>query len=131
MQKVASLLNADKKLALRRDADDRLPLHWAASYNSLPILDLLTEASGRSLDIDAQDGAGWTALMMATSLKDGEEVVDYLLEQKGADPGVKTNGGQTALHFASSKGNLDVARKLLAKGGTARVKDRRGQLPLQ
>lgn len=38
--------------------------------------------------------------------------------------------GQTALHFTSSKNNLSTARKLLAKGASARVKDKRGQIPL-
>ena len=38
--------------------------------------------------------------------------------------------GQTALHFTSSKNNLSTARKLLAKGASARIKDKRGQLPL-
>ncbi len=37
---------------------------------------------------------------------------------------------QTALHFCASKNNLDVARKLIARKASARVKDRRGQLPL-
>ncbi len=37
---------------------------------------------------------------------------------------------QTALHFTASKNNLETARKLLSHGATARVKDKRGQLPL-
>lgn len=37
---------------------------------------------------------------------------------------------QTALHFCASKNNLDVARKLIARKASARVKDKRGQLPL-
>lgn len=37
---------------------------------------------------------------------------------------------KTALHFCASKNNLDVARKLISHGATARVKDRRSQLPL-
>ncbi|KAF7185443.1 Ankyrin repeat-containing protein C6C3.08 [Pseudocercospora fuligena] len=126
-QKVESLLNADKKLANRRDDDDRLPLHWAASYNRLPIVEILSDQKG--FDVDAQDGSGWTALMMVASLKDGDALVDFLFT-KSADPDVKTNNGQTALHFASSKSNLDTARKLIAKGASARVKDKRGQLPL-
>ncbi|KAH9844616.1 Gryzun, putative trafficking through Golgi [Teratosphaeria destructans] len=124
---VESLLNADKRLATRKDDDDRLPLHWAASYNRLPIVELLTEQ--RNCEIDAQDGSGWTALMMASSLKDADALVDFLLA-KGADTGVKTNNGQTALHFAASKSNLDTARKLIAHKASARVKDKRGQLPL-
>lgn len=102
----------------------------AVSYKRLPIVEILCDAGGRNLDMDAQDGAGWTCLMMASSLKDGDEMVDYLLNQKSADPSMKTNNGQTALHFAASKSNLDTAKKLIAKGGSARVKDKRGQLPL-
>lgn len=79
--------------------------------------------------MDAQDGAGWTALHMAASLKDGDELVDFLLA-KGADPNVKTNNSSTALFFAASKGNTDTARKLIAHKGSARVKDTRGQMPL-
>lgn len=126
-QKVEALLNADRRLVSRRDDDDRLPLHWAASYNRLPIAELLSEQKG--FDIDAQDGAGWTALMIAASLKDGDTLVDLLLT-KGADVDEKTNGGQTALHFAASKSNLDTAKKLLSHKASARVKDKRGQLPL-
>ena len=37
---------------------------------------------------------------------------------------------ETALHFCTSKNNIDVARKLIAHGASARVKDKRGQLAL-
>lgn len=127
VQKVEALLHADTKLSRRRDDDDRLPLHWAASYNRLSIVDLLSDQKG--FDVDAQDGAGWTALHMAASLKNGDDLVDFLLA-KGADPNVKTNNSSTALFFAASKGNIDTARKLVAHKATARVKDTRGQMPL-
>jgi len=120
-------LNADRRLASRRDDDDRLPLHWAASYNRLPVVELLAEQ--KDFDVDAQDGSGWTALMMAASLKDSDALVDLLLA-KGADVNEKTNNGQTALHFCASKSNLDTARKLIAHKASARVKDKRGQLAL-
>jgi len=67
--------------------------------------------------------------MIAASLKDGDELVDILLV-KSADPSIKTNNGQTALHFAASKSNLETAKKLFSKKASARIKDRRGQLPL-
>lgn len=124
---VESLLNADPKLISRRDDDDRLPLHWASSYNHVAIVELLSER--KSFDVDAQDGAGWTALMIASSIKDSDALLDLLLA-KQADVAVKTNAGQTALHFTASKANLDAARKLLAHKASARVKDKRGQLPL-
>jgi len=115
------------KAATRRDDDERLPIHWATSYNRLPIVEMLVER--KDFDADAQDGAGWTCLMMAASLKDGDDLVDLLLA-KGADPAMTTYNGQTALHFATSKSNLDIAKKLLANKASARVKDKRGQLPL-
>ncbi|KAI7705066.1 hypothetical protein KC353_g13100, partial [Hortaea werneckii] len=124
---IESLLNADKRLANRRDDDDRLPIHWATSSNQLPIVEIL--ADQKDFDVDAQDGAGWTPLMIAASLKDAEPLVDFLLS-KGADVNAKTNNGQVALHFTASKSNIDVARKLIEHKATARVKDKRGQLPL-
>jgi 26S proteasome non-ATPase regulatory subunit 10 len=85
----------------------------------------------KSFDPDVQDGSGWTPLMIACSLKDGtgESIVDLLL-QKDADVNMQSFSGQTALHFASSKDNLDIARKLIAQKASARVKDKRGQLAL-
>lgn len=93
----------------------------------MDIIELLSERKG--FEVDAQDGAGWTALMMASSLKEGDALVDLLLA-KSADVNMKTNNGQTALHFTASKSNLDTARKLIAHKASARVKDKRGQLPL-
>ncbi|KAF2461003.1 proteasome regulatory particle subunit [Lineolata rhizophorae] len=124
---VESLINANPKLANRRDEDDRLPLHWAVSYNRLPIVQLLVQTKG--FEIDAQDGVGWTPLMMAVSLKDADEILDLLL-QRGADVNMKNNNGQTALHFTASKNNLDAAKKLISGRASARIKDKRGQLAL-
>ncbi|OMP88141.1 Ankyrin repeat-containing protein, partial [Diplodia seriata] len=124
---------ANPKLAARRDDDDRLPLHWAVSYNRIPIISQLIHT--QNFDVDAQDGSGWTPLMMAASLKDADELVDLLLS-RDADVNMKsgqpmlTAHGQTALHFTASKNNLDTARKLIAKKASARVKDKRGQLAL-
>lgn len=127
---VESLLNANPKLSTLRDADDRLPQHWAASYAHADILRLL--ASQKAFDADAVDASDWTALMMASSLKDnaGLEIVQFLLDNKEADATLATTSGATALHFASSKANLEVCRALLKGGASARVKDRRAQVPL-
>ncbi|KAF2869930.1 ankyrin repeat-containing domain protein [Massariosphaeria phaeospora] len=137
--RVESLLATSPKLTTLRDPDDRLPLHWAVSYNHLPIIHLLHASPHFS--VDAPDALGWTPLMMACSRKDAEPIITLLL-QLGADPNAKTHNGQTALHFAASKQNLDVVRMLLGVGGaekgtgtgrekaSARVKDKRGQLAL-
>jgi 26S proteasome non-ATPase regulatory subunit 10 len=69
--------------------------------------------------------------MIAASLKnaEGDAIIELLL-RKGADVSVKSSSGQNALHFATSKGNLSTVRTLIANKCSARVKDRRGQLPL-
>lgn len=124
---VESLLSVNPKLAARRDDDDRLPLHWALANNRVDIVQLLMNLP--SFDVDAPDGLGWTPLMIACSVKDGDQLVDLLL-QKGADVNMTNNAGQTALHFTASKNNLDAARKLVEKKASTRTRDKRGQLPL-
>ncbi|KAL4922999.1 ankyrin repeat domain-containing protein [Aspergillus undulatus] len=124
-----SLLNANPKLATTKDGDDRLPIHWAVAYNHLPIVELLVAT--KDFDPDVEDGSCWTPLMIASSLKnaEGDPILDLLL-RKGADVNVKSVTGQNALHFATSKANLSTVRTLLSNKCSARVKDKRGQLPL-
>ncbi|KAI4171007.1 MAG: hypothetical protein LQ343_004544 [Gyalolechia ehrenbergii] len=145
---VESLLNANPRLATKKDDDERLPIHWALSNNHQAIVELLV--SKKDFDPDVQDGSGWTPLMIASSLKEGDALVDLLLS-KCADVNMKSvspmlmpcwdllsahvssntdYNGQTALHFCASKTTLDVARKLLSHKASARVKDKREQLPL-
>lgn len=126
---VESLLNVDPKLSRLKDDDGRLAVHWAASANNYPIVLLLAQQS--DFDPDVEDGSGWTPLMIAVSVRDGDAVVDLLLS-KGADINQKNNNGQTALHFVASKKNLDVARKLFnsTPPASARVRDKRGQYAL-
>jgi 26S proteasome non-ATPase regulatory subunit 10 len=35
----------------------------------------------KDFDVDAQDGIGWTSLMMAASRKDADEIIDLLLSR--------------------------------------------------
>lgn len=54
----------------------------------------------RSSKVDKfeKDGSGWTPLMIAVSLKDGEEMVDLLLK-KGADVNQKSELPKTSLRI--------------------------------
>ncbi|TGZ83400.1 ankyrin [Ascodesmis nigricans] len=126
---VESLLSTNPKLANELDSDDRLPIHWACSFNHLDIATLLTQQP--KFDVDVQDGMGWTPLMIACSVKEGEKLVELLLS-RGADVNAKNNSLQTALHFIASKNNIHVARLLLdaPHKASARVRDKRGQYPL-
>ncbi|PGH11302.1 hypothetical protein AJ80_07202 [Polytolypa hystricis UAMH7299] len=126
---VESLLNANPKLALLKDPDERLAIHWAVAYNRLPIFELLVAV--KDFDPDATDASGWTPLMMAASLRDseGDAMIEMLLRKDG-DPNMKSVTGQNALHFATSKGNLSTVKILLGAKCSARAVDSRGQLPL-
>ncbi|KAI9766090.1 MAG: hypothetical protein M1840_006797 [Geoglossum simile] len=127
---VESLLSAKPQLAGLRDDDDRLPIHWAISYGHLPVVKLLVQQ--KKFDPDAQDGSGWTPLMIASSLKEGDELV-HLLLRKEADVNTKNFSGQvpqTAMHFCASKNNIDVARMLLTHKASIRIKDKQAQLPI-
>lgn len=69
--------------------------------------------------------------MIASSLRnsEGEPTVDLLL-RKDAAVNAQSFHGQTALHLAASKDNLDLVRKLIGHKASTRLKDKRGQLPL-
>ena len=59
----------------------------------------VNELLDKGLDVNAKDGAGWTALMMA-SLEGLPQVVNTLLA-RGADPNLRSKKGETALIIAS------------------------------
>ncbi|KZL80977.1 ankyrin repeat-containing protein [Colletotrichum incanum] len=107
-----TILKTEPRLATREDEDRRLPIHWAASSNCIDIVILL--AQHQSFDPDVQDGSGWTPLMIAASLKDGEALVNLLL-QKGADVNLK-----------------NIAKTLISHDPpvSTRVRDKRGQYPI-
>lgn len=46
------MYKANSRLATERDDDERLPVHWAVSYNHLPIVELLV--SRKDFDPDVQ-----------------------------------------------------------------------------
>ena len=48
----------------------------------------------------------------------------------GADPNAANTGGQRPIHYAASKGRMDVIRKLVAAGCEPDVKDRTKSTPL-
>lgn len=104
---------ANPKLASLKDDDERLPIHWAAAYNRLPIVELLVANKHFDPDVTVslvfpflvdysdgfilQDGSGWTPLMIAASLKnaEGDPIVDLLL-RKEAEVNIKSVSGQVS-----------------------------------
>lgn len=44
-------LKANPRLATKRDDDERLPIHWAVSYNHLQIVEILVSRSDFDPDV--------------------------------------------------------------------------------
>ena len=74
------------------------------------------------------DEAGWTPLHVSASL--GRlAFVRALLDTFAVNPNQQTNGGQTALHYAASKGHLEICQFLLSNSDTMLLKDKQGWTP--
>ncbi|KAF3901396.1 Ankyrin-1 [Arthrobotrys entomopaga] len=85
-QLVESLLSSNPKDALKKDDDERLPIHWAASNSHNEVIDLLLQVKG--FDIDEIDGSGWTVLHIAAST--GNDALMEKLIKRDADVNQKS-----------------------------------------
>ena len=87
--------------------------------------------SRHDVDVDKEDGDGWTALMWAT-YNGHEAVVGLLLEKPGIEVnGVATSGehaGYTALGLAIGRGHMEVIGMIRAEGGQADAPEGTGLL---
>ncbi|KAF3910207.1 Ankycorbin [Orbilia brochopaga] len=81
-----SILASNPKDALKKDDDDRLPIHWAASNSHDAVVDQLLLSKG--FDVDEADGSGWTVLHIAAST--GNDVLVEKLIKRGADVNQKS-----------------------------------------
>jgi len=91
------------------DSNGMSSLHYACKYGYLPVVRLILCAENGLDLLNQRDNLGLTPLMSAIYSQDdgGPEIVATLLAQ-GADPNVKDNEGNTALHHAAGYGAGDT-----------------------
>ncbi|MGH9905260.1 MAG: ankyrin repeat domain-containing protein, partial [Pyrinomonadaceae bacterium] len=77
-----------------------------------------------TLDVNAQGGNGWTALIYSVT-SDREEIVPKLLE-RGANVNLQDGEGDTALHRAAQNGNVKILPMLLAQNANPNLKNKLG-----
>ena len=110
-----------------RDLDGRhsTPLHFAAGYNRLAVVEYLLQ---HGADVQAKDKGGLVPLHNACSY--GHYEVTELLVRAGASVNVSDLWKFTPLHEAAAKGKYDIVRLLLKHGADAGKKNRDGHTPL-
>ena len=92
------------------------PLHVSAQFGHIQIIERLLNA--KSLDIDAPDHQGMTALHLAIS-RGYEDICRYLIDN-GAGINKTTKEGRTCLHLAADAGNTRIVSLIVQTGKSVR-----------
>lgn len=110
-----------------RDVDGRqsTPLHFAAGYNRVAVVEYLLQ---HGADVHAKDKGGLVPLHNACSY--GHYEVADLLVKHGASVNVSDLWKFTPLHEATAKGKYDIVKLLLKHGADPSKKNRDGNTPL-
>ena len=125
-----------KLIELGADVDEiklyeHTPLAAAAKHGHTDIVKLLLNFGAKVNAIADANGFGdapYTALMRACI--GGQAKTARVLLDAGADPNLKREDGQRALHFAAAQGDLECVKLLLEYGADVDAKDLFGRTPL-
>ena len=125
---VAELLHRNNSSVEPRGAYGHTPLHSAARYGDLEMVQVLLEYG---VDVNAENEFLDTPLNFAL-LHDHQidpRVARSLVEH-GADPNRRGFQGFTGLHRASKSGQFEIVRLLIEHGANVEVKNDEGTTPL-
>ncbi|KAK3589737.1 hypothetical protein CHS0354_021059 [Potamilus streckersoni] len=127
LEVVKKLISANQHAVNCRDLDGRhsTPLHFAAGYNRVVVVDYLLQ---HGADVHAKDKGGLVPLHNACSY--GHYEVTELLIKHGACVNVADLWKFTPLHEAAAKGKFEICKLLLKHGADPNKKNRDGNTPL-
>ena len=112
MDALLSLLESGAKVSLTNNVTGATALHEAAAFGNREIVEHLLKT--KKADANASDYKAVTPLMHASG--SGYSIIcDYLL-QYGASVDSCSAEGMTALHFASTNGDLQVTQQIVEAG---------------
>ncbi|CAF1195201.1 unnamed protein product [Adineta ricciae] len=124
---VKRILTMNPMLVNCRDAQGRnsTPLHFAAGYNRLQVVEYLLSMGA---DVTARDKGGLVPLHNSCSY--GHFEVTALLLNSGASPQTTDLWKVTPLHESAIKGKFEICKLLLKHGADPNKKNRDGATPL-
>ncbi|APR98546.1 ankyrin repeat domain-containing protein [Wolbachia endosymbiont of Folsomia candida] len=110
------------------DKKGKTPLHCAAKYNNLDILNILLEE--KSIDINVKDENGKTPLHYAV-FHGHNEVISRLLTEEAIDINAQDNEGKAPLHHATFwEVDNEMIDILVKKGAKIDIQDYKDNTPL-
>ena len=96
-----------------QDEDDYYPLHQVVILKNLSYVKFIIDnLPNKEKDINNVDSIGNSALHLAVTLKNNEEIINCLINN-GADVNLKNNKEQTPLHLACGKNRIENINVLL------------------
>ncbi len=151
--RVTELLRENPPCVTNRDELGFTPLHWAAEAGQLAAAHQLLAAGA---DVNAPDAVGFQALDLAAfmghlplvklfarsgasdlnnpllfAIRQSHLPVARFLLEKGADDNAQERWGQSALHIAAGKGDVECVRLLLDHGARVNATEINKSTPLE
>jgi ankyrin repeat protein len=119
VQRVRQLLDDQPELIASFSHDGWSPLHLAAHFGHLTVVDLLL---ARGAEVDARSKNALTNTSLHAALAGGHRATAQRLVEHQADVNAVEAGGYTPLHQAAELGDAEMVRLLLDRGALAAAK---------
>lgn len=74
---------------------------------------------------------GFDPVVYAINTQASDDVIKFLLEQKGNDANKLTHDARTYIFWAASKGNVEIVNYLISKGAKVNVEDTHDMTPIR
>ena len=127
---VAARIKEDGSLVLAFSPDGFTPLHLAAFFGRIPVVELLLSL-GAPVNEVSRNPSELRPLHSAVAHRQPQVALEIsrALIAAGADVNATQHGGWTPLHAAALHGNLPLVRLLLEAGAKSGAKNDTGQTP--
>jgi len=99
-------------------------------WQGAPTVDAVKAEVAKGSNPSQFSGNSFDPVVMAINANAPTETVKYLLEQPGNDVNKLTHDGRIYLHWAASRGNIELVEYLLKKGSKLDLVDTHGSTPL-